>query len=288
MSENRASLDKTKDRTFRRLEDTAPAKFRTFFKTQLFDQFISTLILYFVALFQGMALDHKKEFYDQATMNKVQREAQLQMERLGPLYARIIMTQSDYKHTQQDKLFFESLYEACNQILQDTFSGQRRMQELEVELGKIFRTRSFNIARRRNEQKQDLTIYSLRELYALKNEGDLTSNARLLASVTTKPQSRSVSRAGSNCSKIINAMLPSVIEQFEESFQTIQRQGREGKQKGPSGGIPARSPSPRKAGLVRRSSSFFGQNTEAIFDENLQSLESIKRSVSHSDLAYGA
>ena len=62
MSENRVSLDKTKDRTFRRLEDTAPAKFRTFFKTQLLDQFISTLILYFVALFQGMALDHKKEF----------------------------------------------------------------------------------------------------------------------------------------------------------------------------------------------------------------------------------
>ena len=29
MSENRVSLDKTKERTFRRLEDTAPAKFRT-------------------------------------------------------------------------------------------------------------------------------------------------------------------------------------------------------------------------------------------------------------------
>ena len=80
----------------------------------------------------------------------------------------------------------------------------------------------------------------------------------------------------------------SVIEQFEESFQTIQRQGREEKKKGPSGGDPARSPSPTKAGLVRRSSSFFGQNTEAIFDENLQSLESIKRSVSHSELASGA
>lgn len=45
------------------------------------------------------------------------------------------------------------------------------------------------MAARLNELKRDPTNYSVRELYALKNEGDPVLNSRTLASIYTKVRS---------------------------------------------------------------------------------------------------
>ena len=47
---------------------------------------------------------------------------------LAKAYAQFILAYSDYKHTQQDKLFFESVYEATNLMLQEAFMGRRKNQ----------------------------------------------------------------------------------------------------------------------------------------------------------------
>lgn len=132
---------------------------------------------------------------------------------VAPVYAQIIMNCSDYEHTQQDKLFFESLYEATNLVLQEAFAGQRRGHDVELELGRIFRTKYFNLSRRRGaagaasaSRKQD--TLSIRELYALKHEGDPALNSRILAQLYAKRERGSVVSGANRVSAVIAKMLP--------------------------------------------------------------------------------
>ena len=59
------------------------------------------------------------------------------------------------------------------------------------------------MAARRNELKRDPTNYSVRELYALKNEGDPMLNSRTLASIYSKVKSNSVQSAAISRSPLI-------------------------------------------------------------------------------------
>ena len=70
----------------------------------------------------------------------------------------------------------------CKQV----FVGQKKTSALERELGRIFRSSHFNMAQRRQGIKRDPTQYSVRELYALKNEGDPVFNSRILSSIYSK------------------------------------------------------------------------------------------------------
>ena len=124
--------------------------------------------------------------------------------RLSSIYAQIILTQSgEVTHIQQDRMFWETLYDASDQVLQEVFVGQKKTNVIEIELGRIFRTKYFNMAARRNELKRDPTNYSVRELYALKNEGDPMLNSRTLASIYTKVKSNSVQCAAISRSPLI-------------------------------------------------------------------------------------
>mmetsp|Transcript_30676 Transcript_30676/g.99785 ORF Transcript_30676/g.99785 Transcript_30676/m.99785 type:complete len:298 (-) Transcript_30676:96-989(-) len=216
-ADTRFSLEKTKARVFKAFEDSAPAKFRSFFKSALMDRFLHTMVLYFVSKFQLMALARRKEQAGKEAGSAVpgkgkapetlERELEGHTEELARIYATIIMTQSDYEHTQQDKFFFESLFEATNQILQEAFSEQRKGYELEEELGRIFRTDHFNIAKRRHEMKNPASGLSVRELYHLRHE-DPEMNVRTLSSLYPKREGRGVSAAVSACSPVIATLLP--------------------------------------------------------------------------------
>lgn len=190
--ENLRDLDKAKNRVFRAFEETSPSKFRTFFKSSKYDKFLHSLILYFNAFFQHQALLNKRESVDDYVIEATEAEAKRLFEQLGSIYAQIILTQSGCTHIQQDRIFWESLYEATDQVLQETFVGQKKASIIEIELGRIFRTRHFNTAARRHEMKRDPTNYSVRELYALKNEGDPVLNSRILSSIYSKHKSNSV------------------------------------------------------------------------------------------------
>ena len=44
-------------------------------------------------------------------------------------------------HIQQDRMFWETLYDASDQVLQEVFVGQKKTNVIEIELGRIFRTK---------------------------------------------------------------------------------------------------------------------------------------------------
>ena len=46
------NIEKTKFRVFKAIEDKAPPKFRTFFKSSLMDRFLQATLLYFISRFQ--------------------------------------------------------------------------------------------------------------------------------------------------------------------------------------------------------------------------------------------
>ena len=100
-------------------------------------------------------------------------------------------------------MFWETLYDASDQILQEVFVGQKKINVIEIELGRIFRTKHFNLAAKRNELKRDPSNYSVRELYELKNEGDPVLNSRTLASIYSKVKSKSVQTAVTSRSPLI-------------------------------------------------------------------------------------
>eukprot|EP00793_Prasinoderma_coloniale_P000144 PRCOL_00005652-RA len=266
-----------KARVSRAFEDAAtPSKFRSFFKSELMDDFLHTTIAYFVAYFAARraaaaaaaasvggneaggggagddvgddrgahegddetgagAGDGAREAETtnadgdatgafspfrtaggaaaQASVAEAEAACEARLADISPVYARIIMTCSDYEHTQQDKLFFESLYEATNLVLQEAFAGQRKVHDVEIELGRIFRTNYFNLARRRKAKGSGSRAHeggtlSSRELYALKHEGDPALNSRILEQYYAKRERGGVMDGAKRVSAIIERMLP--------------------------------------------------------------------------------
>ena len=199
------NLGDIKGRVFRTFEETTPSKFRTFFKSSKYDQFLHALIKYFDSFFKLQNLLGKKEALgDDQIIESASKDVEAKFSVLGSKYAQIILTQSgEVTHIQQDRMFWETLYDASDQILQEVFVGQKKTNIIEIELGRIFRTKYFNFAARKNELKRDPTNYSVRELYALKNEGDPVLNSRTLASIYSKVKSKSVQEAVMSRSPLI-------------------------------------------------------------------------------------
>lgn len=158
-------LDRTKARVLRAFEGTAPPKFRAFYKTSTMDKWLKVC-----ARYVGAKLDGREDDADE------------ELKRLAPIYATVLLTLSDFTNTQKDKLFFESFYEATNQVLREAFASSQKVAEAEQQLNQLFRTDRFNIATRRADTKKrhnthDLTLH---ELYTVRNEAGNTLNTKLL------------------------------------------------------------------------------------------------------------
>ena len=100
------------------------------------------------------------------SLEKLSQDTEQYMEQLAAAYAHIILTQSDYRHTQHDKFFFEALYESTHQVLIDAFAGHRRGNELEIELGRIFRSETFNLS---NSDIQSLDSFQNKSIRQIMN-----------------------------------------------------------------------------------------------------------------------
>ena len=147
------------------------------------------LIHYFVTYFKLQNLQLKRDSLGddgQTLIDNCKKDVDDKFFRLSSIYAQIILTQSgEVTHIQQDRMFWETLYDASDQVLQEVFVGQKKTNVIEIEL------------------KRDPTNYSVRELYALKNEGDPMLNSRTLASIYTKVKSNSVQCAAISRSPLI-------------------------------------------------------------------------------------
>eukprot|EP00198_Chlamydomonas_reinhardtii_P002438 XP_001691774.1 predicted protein [Chlamydomonas reinhardtii] len=154
------NLGTSKARVMKLLDDRTPAPFKKFFSGPLYDSLLNACLLYFTSRFM--------------------HECEMEQQRLelSPIYSQIILKYSTYDKPQQDKMFFESLYETLRK-----YAAPRSVDTLGV-----------------------------KELYALKHEtSNRALNAKMLTSLYAKPPSLAVQVASVTNSPLISQYISSPI-----------------------------------------------------------------------------
>lgn len=70
---------------------------------------------------------------------------------VSPIYSEIILKHSSYEKPQQDRLFFEALYQTLILLLDEAFARLQKRAEIEQEIGNMFRSKHFNLYKRKNQ-----------------------------------------------------------------------------------------------------------------------------------------
>ncbi|KAF5843301.1 hypothetical protein DUNSADRAFT_103 [Dunaliella salina] len=131
---------------------------------------------------------------------------------ISPIYAELLLKYASYDKGQQDRQFFETLYGMLIAVLEDSFQRLNKKADIEREIGAIFRTKHFNLYKRRNMPPRSVDTLAVKELYALKHEtANRVLNARMLASLFEKPPSIGVTVASVTNSPLISQFLTSPI-----------------------------------------------------------------------------
>eukprot|EP00736_Rhodelphis_marinus_P003244 Rmarinus@m.12786 len=186
---------------------------KQFVKTDLANRFLSSALLYFSALFklenQLEALNKQPTASLQEMVENQKQIAHKTLRELSRVYATVILEQSDWRKTQQERQFFELLYDFTNRVMFTIFD-RRLWVAIEIELGRIFRTDDFNISKRQNDPNRRQTPLSARELYEIKKD-DMLPN-RVFQAATTPRSNHSVRTALKTRSPLISVIFPAAHE----------------------------------------------------------------------------
>lgn len=197
-----ANLSRNKGMVLMALSNKVTGKFKHFCKTELMDRFLHACIEYFSAFFdlqkhietaeelsksEGKLGREVESSQSQrlpainttgavsatppiATAVELEQAARARLREVAALYAAILVQHSNYANTQQDRQFFETLYDFSARVL-FTINDRKRWHAIENELGRIFRSEHFNLSLRKNEQTASKPL-RYKELFALKQDGD--------------------------------------------------------------------------------------------------------------------
>ena len=92
---------------------------------------------------------------DMPPNNKLLREKELEkrarLKDIALVYATILLKHSNYVNTQQERQFFESLYDFAKRVL-FTINSRKNWHAIENELDRVFRSPHFNLSQRKNDQ----------------------------------------------------------------------------------------------------------------------------------------
>lgn len=104
------------------------------------------------------------------------------------------------------------MYETLTDILEEAFVKLTLGTEIEEELGLLFRSRHFNLAKRQNKPLRSVDTLSVKELYSLKHEtSNRALNAKMLTSLYEKPETLGVTVASVTNSPLIKQFITSPI-----------------------------------------------------------------------------
>jgi hypothetical protein len=218
------NLSTAKIKIFKSLDEKTPPNFRKFYQSSTFDRLVQTILLYFAVMFQHEWVENSMErsrkqrlegynpYIVGARIRELAEEQkQLRME-ISPIYSEIILKHSSYKNPQQDRLFFESLYESLINIADEGFHRMQKRADIEYEIGQIFRTKHFNLYKRKNQPPRSVDSLTVKELYTVKNETtNRALNAKLLGSLYEKPETLGVTVASVTNSQLITQYIQSPI-----------------------------------------------------------------------------
>jgi hypothetical protein len=147
-----------------------------------------------------------------ARLNELDEEIKQLRQQISPVYSEIILKHSSYKQPQQDKLFFEAMYETLIQIVDEAFSKQNRRPDIEREVGQLFRSKHFNVYDRKNLPARSVDSLTVKELYSIKHETENRAlNSKLLSSLYEKPVNLGMMVASVSNSPLITQYITSPI-----------------------------------------------------------------------------
>lgn len=162
---------------------------------------------YFSALHAGF-----NPYVVAARLNELDEEIKQLRQQISPVYSEIILKHSSYKQPQQDKLFFEAMYETLIQIIDEAFSKQNRRPDIEREIGQLFRSKHFNVYDRKNLPARSVDSLTVKELYSIKHETENRAlNSKLLSSLYEKPTNLGMMVASVSNSPLITQYITSPI-----------------------------------------------------------------------------
>ena len=181
MPANRENLSRNKEMVLAAMKSKGhTAKFKGFCKSETMDTFLHSCIDYFIVFFK--LAEEKEKVKNNAERRDALAEGkapptsdgspseappppaasnreiyELEQEQRGRLkdvalvYATILLRYSNYNNAQQERQFFESLYDFAKRVL-FTINQRKNWHAIENELDRVFRSPHFNLSQRKNDQ----------------------------------------------------------------------------------------------------------------------------------------
>ena len=105
-------------------------------------------------------------------MREKELEKRAKLREVALVYATILLKHSNYANTQQERQFFESLYDFAKRVL-FTINNRKNWHSIENELDRVFRSPHFNLSQRKNDQnlKGAGQAVSYREMFEKRQGG---------------------------------------------------------------------------------------------------------------------
>eukprot|EP00798_Chlamydomonas_sp_ICE-L_P007997 gene7997-1224_t len=219
------NLQTAKNTVRKNMDEKIPSAFKKFFQSPQYDRLLQTCILFFTAMFTNKwivkSMDKARKQHVEgynpyvavARMRELDEEMKSLKMEISPIYSGLILKFSSYKNPQQDRAFFESLYETLISVCELAFQHQLgHRPEISQEIGVIFRSRHFNMYKRKNLPPRSVDTLGVKELYAIKNESsNRILNARMLSTLFEKPPSIGITVASVTNSPLISQYISSPV-----------------------------------------------------------------------------
>jgi len=145
-------------------------------------------------------------------------EQRARLRDLALVYAAILLKHSNYANTQQERQFFESLYDFSKRVL-FTINNRKHWHAIENELDRVFRSPHFNLSERKNKanaQGGGTAMTSFKDLY--EKAGGAEGFGRALGA--SSHRSSNIHKALLMRSPIISEIFPTPKERAERAAQT--------------------------------------------------------------------
>ena len=162
---------------------------------------------------------------------ELEEEQRSRLKDVALVYATILLKHSNYSNTQQERQFFESLYDFAKRVL-FTINQRKNWHAIENELDRVFRSPHFNLSQRKNDQnlKGGATQnQSYKEMFEKRGS---------LEQPMGRSHRSSIHQALMMRSPIISEIFPTPEERFEREKQRKEQEEAQALEEGgdPSGG----------------------------------------------------
>ena len=155
-----------------------------------------------------------------------EEEKRTRLRKMALVYASILMSNSNYANTQQERQFFESVYDFAKRVL-FTRNNRKHWHAIENELDRIFRSPHFNLSQRKNDQNlkggSSTTQISFKEMYE-KRLGTDGGHGSLGGSVSTRRSQ--IHQALTMRSPIISEIFPTAKDRAARAARCRRRRSR--------------------------------------------------------------